>query len=289
MPVTWQLSSLPLCNRLLWSSALQEKFPPGESGLPWTLPSSHLVVKQWIKIQNAGGGKKKEFQNGGQALVWPPHQTQKLPRLILWAEGSEQNPKIWGTGGYRCPGDGQASQGQAVTFQGTGNHTVLSYHLHLLQSRYRCWYIISSRGPFPDHSRQGLVSVRRNSSPLPGMIQWHPSSCRQGLLRGRTSQARSLQASWAWHMWSHPHAPTSELISSLKWRLGDDAALLHMPFNSFSVEEFHESGLCKPTLSKQAVETVTKGRELALQPMTRPGLVLRCSHSCTHTPASPFP
>ena len=62
-----------------------------------------------------------------------------------------------------------------------------------------------------------------------------------------------------------------------------------MAFNSFSVEKFHESGLCKPTLSKQAVETVTKERELVLQSMTRLGFVLRLLHSCTHTTASSFP
>ena len=166
------------------------------------LPSSHLVVEQWIKIQNVGGGKKKEFQNGGRPWCDHPHQTQKLSQLILWAEGSEQKPKS------RVTGEGTGVLGMARHLgdrlwhpRGEG---IVQFcpTIYISFSLDTAGDILFLPGPFswPLLTRFGFCE-KRLITPLQ---EWFNDTsvllADRGLLWGWTSQARSLQASSAWHM-----------------------------------------------------------------------------------------
>ena len=106
--------------------------------------------------------------------MWPPPpNTKTFSANSVGRRFGAETQKQSDRGGYRCPGDGQAPWGQAVTSQGRGNRPVLSYHLYLLQSRYSCWYIISSRALFLTALDKVWFLWEETHHPPPGMMQWY--------------------------------------------------------------------------------------------------------------------
>ena len=133
------LPSSVLLTPLVLSSA--GKVPTrGRLGLPGCCQAVTWWSNSELKFRMRGEGRRRNFRMGGRPWCDPLPTSNTKTSLAesvgrrLRAETQNQSDR----GGHRCSGDGQAPWGQAVTFQGRGNCTVLSYHLYLLRSRYRC-------------------------------------------------------------------------------------------------------------------------------------------------------